>query len=157
MCIQNRPFRSALATLILTTGWALCDTACVSSNRRTAPAAQSVGFPAGLRPDPPSVSTSKPPDGTARVSVAATETSQAPNRVATNRVPSTVATGGEGGPTAASTPSESPSMIVTTTTHRSLDTQVAQASRRVWPFLVGVAIAVLAGLVLLIRPGIKAR
>jgi hypothetical protein len=93
------------------------------------------------------------------VSVAASETTKATDAVPTTKTPSSVSTAGEGAPpTAASTASQSPTMTVTTTTQRRLDTQVEQTSRRVWPFLVGVAIAVAAGLALLIRrPRIKAR
>lgn len=161
MCIQKRPLWNALATLILTAGWALCDTACVSTNRSARPKSQSVGFPESLRRNPPSMSTSKPREAAARVSATASETSETANKAPTSQVPSPVSTGGESASTAstaASTPSESPSMIVTTSTQRSIDTQIEQTSRRVWPFLLGVAIAAVAGLALLIRrPRIRAR
>jgi hypothetical protein len=49
-------------------------------------------------------------------------------------------------------------MVVTTTTHRSDDPQVAQTSNRLWMFLVGVGAALAAGLFILgRRSGVKAR
>ena len=152
MCIQRRPFRNALTTLILTTAWVVCATACVSTKRSAGPLSQSVVFPAD-RPqrESPRIVTSKPRDAAARESASANAPTEKPSGVATSRAPSAVSTGGGGAPAVESTPSRSPSMIVTTTTKRSIDTQADQTSRRVWPFLVGVVIAAAAGFFLLFR------
>jgi cobalamin biosynthesis Mg chelatase CobN len=161
MCIQTRPFRSALATLILTTGLALCDTACASTKRSSSPASQAVGPSVSQRRNPPSVGTSKPRDAAAGVGVAASQRIETADTVATTKMPApaSVSTAGKAGSTTAgSTSSQSPSMTVTTTTQRRIDAQVEQTARSLWPFLIGVAIAVAAGLALLIRrPRIKAR
>jgi MYXO-CTERM domain-containing protein len=160
MCIQSRPLRSALASLILTAGCVLCDTACVSTKRSAAPTARSVGFPENPRRNPPPVSTTpEPREARAPLSAAASERVKTANDVPTHQVPSSVSTAGQRTPGAVSTPSESSSMVVTTT-HRSGGSQVEPGSEsRVWPFILGVAIAALAGLALLIRrrPRIGAR
>ena len=151
MCIQYRPLRSALATLILTTGLALCDTACASTKRSSGLASQSIGLPSSQRRNPPKVSTSKPRDAVAGVGVPASERIETADTVATNKVTASASTAGAA-ITAGTTSSQSPSMTVTTiTTQPPIDTEVEQISRSLWPFLIGFAIAAAAGLILLFR------
>lgn len=147
---RNRPLRSTLAISILTAGCALCDAACASTNRSAGPVWQSRGFPDSPRQNSPSGGTSKPEDVRVRASVAPSKTPKAASERSAMGVPPPVPTPAESAPTLASLPRESPSMVVTTT-QRSSRTQSEQGSNRVWPFLIGVAIAALAGLALLIR------
>lgn len=144
------PLRSTLATLVLTAGCALCETACASANRSAGAAWQSRGFPESPRQNSPPGGTSKPEEVRVRASIAPSDTAKAAGDMPIRRVPPAVPTPGVRAPTTASMPRESPSMIVTTTQRRS-GTQSEQGSNRVWPFLVGVAIAAAAGLALLVR------
>src|SRR5687768_11754169 len=150
MCIQYRPLWSALATLIVTTGLALCDTACASTKRSPGLASRSIGLPSSQRRTPPNVSTSKPRDAVAGVGVPASERIETADTVATNKVTASAST--PGAATTAGTSNQSPSMTVTTiTTQPRTDTEADQTSRSLWPFLIGFAIAAAAGLILLFR------
>jgi hypothetical protein len=49
-------------------------------------------------------------------------------------------------------------MVTSTTTYPGTGTDVEQTSRALWPFLIGFAIAIVVGLIVLVRPSVlKAR
>jgi hypothetical protein len=150
--MQHRPFRGALVTLILTTGLAVCDTACASTKRKSGLASQSIGLPASQRHNPSSVRTSKPRDAAAGVGGNVSERIETADTVATTKETASVSTAGEAATTLGSTSSQSPTMTVaTTTTQPRSDTEVEPTSHNLWPFLIGFAIAAAAGLILLFR------
>ena len=159
MCMKTRPSRSALAMLILTTGLALCDGACASIKRSSSRASQSIGLAASQRRNPPNVSTPKPRDTPAGAGIAASERVETPDRLTTEVTPSKPTAGDSSTAAWSTTSSESPSTVVTsTTTYPRLGTEVEHTSRGLWPFLIGVAIAVGVGLILFFRPSVlKAR
>ena len=157
--MKTRPLRSTLAMLILTTGLALCDGACASIKHSSSRASQSIGLAASQRRNPPRVSTAKPQDTPAGAGIAASERVEIPDRL-TTAVTASKPTAGDSATAAWSTTSiESPSTVVTsTTTYPRIGTEVEQTSRGLWPFLIGVAIAVGVGLILFFRPSVlKAR
>ena len=130
---------SALVTLILTIGLALCDTACASTKRSSGLALRSIGLSSSQRRNPPKAIMSKPRDAVAGVGVPASERIETGDTVATNKVRASASTAGAG-TMAGTTSSQSPSMTVTTiTTQPPIDTEVEQISRSLWLFLIGFA------------------
>ena len=158
MCIQKPSIR-VLATLILTAGLALCDTACASTKRSTGLASTTTGLPSSLRRNPPGTGTSRSRgDATTRTGVAPSGSGSIQT---TNTSPATNATGPldsastprETLTTSVSTSGQSPSTtVVTTTTQTPIATEVEDTSRLLWPFLTGLAIAAAIGLIVLFRP-----
>ena len=153
-CIQSRPLRNVLTTLILTTGLALCDTACAASKRNSRVAFQSVGGAQSTqRRNPQSVSPSKPKRAAAAEGAAVSNRVEtADTEAATTTAPAPVSTAGHAA-AAGKTLNQPPLMTVTTTTTQSRsDTEVEQTSSSLLAFLIGVAIAAVAGLIFVFRP-----
>ena len=164
MCSQTRPLRGPLAMLILLVGLALCANACGSTKRQSGLLSDSLGARRGEQikraagNNPTARESASPQDAAPPMSAAASRM----NADATQQMRSAdkptgststaQAVAGEPGAASAST-HQSPSMtLITTTTQPAVSTFDRRS--RIWPFFVGVGIALAAGLILLFRPSL---